>query len=576
MKKSIHFFDFLKEKIFKSGLFDDYCHSVAQTQLDCFSLYQTSESWEEKHFEYLKELNNILGQTYKKLFGEISHDEQLSSHKDRRFQDKDWENNPLFFYLKETYLLQSKYIESIFKFVKDDDIQSKKNNFYLKILIDALSPTNFPFTNPEIIRETFKQNGKNLLKGYQNFLDDQQKGDGVIMPPLTDLNAFKVGENLATTSGKVIFQNKILQLLEYLPKEEPFYETPLMLIPAWINKYYIFDLQPHNSFIKWNIDAGRPVYVISWVNPDASYAKVPLKDYFLKGIDKAIDVVREVTSSSSVNAVGFCVGGVGLLTLLAYYQSKKLYKIKSATLLAAPTNFLEMGDLSLFVSEDQMSSLEKSIQKQGALAGSTMMQIFRALRANELIWPNYINSYFLGRNFAALDFLFWNSDTTNLPAKMHLEYLKSFFIGNAFMHPKKYKLGGVGININEILNPCFIVATQKDHIVPWKAAFAAFQKLKNSEFVLGGSGHIAGIINPPVNNKYGYKTNSSAHTATPEEWMKGAIEHTGSWWNYWEQWISPFVGKKVLTAEKITSSFLEKSPGSYALKVAPSLEKRSL
>jgi polyhydroxyalkanoate synthase len=368
-----------------------------------------------------------------------------------------------------------------------------------------------------------------------------------------------------------------LQLIQYLPPEEPFHQVPLFIIPPWINKYYIFDLQKENSFIAWNIERGRAVYVISWINPGSSHAKTSLEDYLLKGIDPAIEMVKKITNTPKINALGFCVGGVALLTLMSYYHKKQLDHLNSATLLASPVDFRLMGDLSIFVNKEELTSVELLLKRQGGLDGEAMMHIFRSLRANELIWPNYINNYLLGKKPQALDLLFWNSDITNVPAKMHIEYLREFYIGNALNKANKYYLDGVGIDISQVQTPSFVIATQKDHIVPWKSAYVGFQKMKNSQFLLGGSGHIAGIINPPVRKKYGFWTNEQApHSTTADAWLKGAVEYAGSWWEEWEKWLTPFLGDKTQTAKQIKSQVIEDAPGHYALQKAPQLKPNAL
>ena len=539
------------------------CHPASSLQ---------EKTWNDVQKQYFDNLKNIFTQTIGNIFEK---DESLSPEAppvDRRFQDPEWQTNPLFFYLKETYLLYCDYLQNLLKQEGLDDESRKKFQFYVKNFLDALSPGNFPFTNPEVVRETIKQKGENFVKGFQNYLNDQRKSQGLALPALTDLNAFKVGENLATTPGTIVYENEIFQLIQYLPPKPPYYETPVLIIPPWINKYYIFDLQPENSFIRWNVEAGHVVYVISWVNPDASFANVDFKNYLLKGVDKAIQKIKSFTGQPDVNAIGFCTGGVALLTLMAYYQKKQTPHIKSATLLASPTDFRTMGDLLLFINQDHITLLEKTLKEQGALAGDFMMQIFSSLRANELIWPNYINSYLLGKKPPPLDFLFWNSDTTNIPAKMHLEFLKEFFLKNSFMETNKYKLGKVGIDIETITTDCFIFGTQKDHIVPWKSAFPAFQKLKNSRFVLGGSGHITGIINPPSRHKYGYWTNDTSHNISAEEWFDTATKHAGSWWVEWQKWLTPYLGQKSLFPIDIKSRPLEAAPGRYALQKSPVLK----
>ncbi len=529
--------------------------------------------WDSTQKKYLEELEKLYNKSLEQLTPYTSPKIDCVPYTDRRFRDKDWYEHPFFNYLRESYLLHSEYLQNLFDIEEFDEETRRKIQFYLKAYLDALSPSNFPFTNPEVIRETIQQKGENLIKGYQNFLKDQSKGNGFNLPALTNLEAFKVGKNLATTPGKVVFENEIFQLLQFLPSQGPYYEKPILIIPPWINKYYIFDLQPENSFIRWNTESGRIVYSISWVNPDASYAHTSFRDYILKGIDQAVEEILKINRCQNLHAVGFCVGGVALSVLMAYYQAKKWYKLNSATLLASPIDFREMGDLSFFVGKDQIHFLEKVLKKQGAFSGEEMMKIFSSLRANELIWPNYINSYLLGKEPPPMDFLFWNSDTTNIPAKMHLEYLKEFFLKNALSHHNLYHLGRTGIDLETVDLPCFIVATQKDHIVPWKAAFSGFQKLCNSVFILGGSGHIAGIINPPQRHKYGYWTSEAPHTASAEDWLKTATQHPGSWWNSWEKWLTPFLGERKITKNDLKSQSLEEAPGRYALQTAPILKE---
>ncbi len=569
--KFLERFLYYQEQNLKSATLKSVYESLAQSQKKILKKFlDHPHLWDDVQKKYLEELEKLLNKSLDQLTNGTEEEIECIPHTDRRFRHRDWYQHPFFNYLRESYLLQSSYLEKLFDVEELDEETRRKVQFYLRAYIDALSPSNFPFTNPEVIRETIEQKGENLFKGYKNFLADQSKGKGFNLPALTNLKAFKVGENLACTPGTVVFENEIFQLLQFLPTKEPYYQKPLLIIPPWINKYYIFDLQKENSFIRWNTDAGRVVYTISWVNPDASYANTTFKDYVLRGIDKAVEEIKKIASCSDLHALGFCVGGVALNVLMAYYQRRNLKKLNSATLLASPTDFQEMGDLSLFVGEEQIALLEKILKKQGAVAGEAMMKIFSSLRANELIWPNYINSYLLGKEPPAMDFLFWNSDTTNLPAKMHLEYLKEFFLKNALVHHNQYRLGRIGIDIAEVTTPCFIVATQKDHIVPWKAAYAGFQRLKNSVFVLGGSGHIAGIINPPQRQKYGYWTNeTTSHAAAAEEWLKTATQHAGSWWTHWGKWVTPFLGEKNLTKAALKSPFIENAPGRYAAQTAP-------
>jgi len=535
-----------------------------------------------KDFEkHAKSYNHMFSEVSKNITNHLFHPPKKPQehHIDRRFHDHEWESNPYFQLIKGSYLMYCGWLEKFvresqwYKQIKDNEAKNKID-FFVKFYLDSMAPTNYPFTNPEVLREITETNGKNLFKGLENLWQDQMSG--LKVPALTDLTAFKVGENLATTDGDVIFENDVFQLLQYLPKRGKIYQVPILIIPPWINKYYIFDLQEDNSFIRWNLNAGRPVYVISWVNPDASKANLSLTDYLINGIDQAIKQITAVCKQPALNAVGFCVGGLALQIMLSYYQKTKNNCIKSATLLASPTDFSKMLDLSLFVDKKNISKIKDYLNQRGGLHGEEMRSIFANIRANDLIWPNYIRRYLLGKDLKPLDFLFWNNDITNIPSTMHFEYLKEFFAGNALMTPDKYKLKDVGIDISKITTPSFMVATQKDHIVPWQSAFAAFQKIPNSTFILGGSGHIAGIINPPANNKYGYwkaaENNLQAnHNISPEEWMKNATAQEGSWWGEWERWIKPYMGKKTISSKNLNYQSLEKTPGKYALQKAPSL-----
>jgi polyhydroxyalkanoate synthase len=490
------------------------------------------------------------------------------SQNDKRFKDEEWANNPVFSYIKQSYLLQCKHFQELINKTNLDDETKKKAAFIVKNITDAIAPTNFPFTNPQVIREFLKSKGENFVKGYQNFIQDQTSHNQINYPSLVPKDAFKVGYNIATTPGEVVYENEIFQLIQFRPQKTFSWETPLLIVPPWINKYYIFDLRKENSFVSWNLKAGRTVFIISWVNPDPSYADLSFSDYVLKGVHKGIQEVQKITKCNQINTLGFCVGGVALMTLIAYLSHKKINNIKSATFLATPVNFKHLKELSLFVSDEYITHLEKHLKKYGILAGDAMVRMFSSLRANDLIWSNYINNYLLGKDPAPLDFLFWNNDTTHLPARMHLEYLKEYFIGNLLMKKGGILIDDVPIDIGKIEIPTFIMAAKSDHIVPWASSYAALNKIKNTKFVLSASGHVAGVINHPDQEKYCYWTNSKSYEQH-EKWLQKAKEHKGSWWIEWDKWIKQHQGVKKKSIQVDENSIIEHAPGRYATQVAP-------
>jgi poly[(R)-3-hydroxyalkanoate] polymerase subunit PhaC len=486
---------------------------------------------------------------------------------DKRFKDEAWQKNFLFDYIKQSYLIAARHLHGAVSEVEGlDEPTAKKVDFYTRQFIDALSPSNFVLTNPEVLRETVETGGHNLIKGLRNLLADLERGDSKqLRIRMTDLDAFKLGENVATTKGKVVYQNDLMQLIQYHPATEKVYRRPLLIIPPWINKFYVLDLREKNSFIKWAVDQGYTVFVISWVNPDAKLAHKNFEDYLLEGSLTALDAIEKATGETEVNVIGYCLGGTLLVAMLAYLAARNDDRIASATFLATLIDFSEPGELGVFVDEQQVSALEKRMEKRGYLEGSEMATTFNMLRSNDLIWSFVVNNYLLGKDPFPFDLLYWNSDATRMPAKMHSFYLRNMYIKNLLIQPGGMTLAGVPIDLRKIKTPAYFLSTVEDHIAPWKSTYAGARLMNGPvNFVLGGSGHIAGVINPPYANKYGYRTNVKL-ASNPDSWLKSAKQHKGSWWTDWDNWVTRYSGDKIpaRVPGKGKLKALEDAPGSY-------------
>lgn len=485
---------------------------------------------------------------------------------DRRFFDESWNEYLAFDYIKQFYLLASQFILN--SSIENDQIDAKvakQIDFYTKQWLDALSPTNFAATNPAVVKETIDSNGENLINGAKAMFEDFIRGNGKkLMTRMTDYSSFEVGKNIATTAGKVIFQNELMQLIQYTPTSKTVFETPLLIVPPWINKYYILDLREENSFIKWAVDQGHTVFIISWKNPDETYADTGFEDYMLKGVLTALDNVKKETGVNDVNTIGYCIGGTLLAATNAYLATKRSKPIKSSTYFTTMVDFEEPGDLGVFIDEAQLNKLDAEMDKDGYLEGTTMATVFNMLRANDLIWPFFINNYLLGKAPSAFDLLYWNSDSTRLPAKTHSFYLRECYLNNLLREPGGIELDSTPIDLRKIKTPNYFISTREDHITPWKSNYAGAKLMPGpNRFVLGGSGHIAGIINPPVKNKYNYWTNDSMDE-NPDNWLENAETHEGSWWPDWQKWIKKHAGKKVAArtpGKKLKA--IEDAPGSY-------------
>ena len=484
---------------------------------------------------------------------------------DRRFRDEAWSRNAVFDHLKQSYLLSADWLRGLMGEVDGLDGKTKRKlDFYTKLYVDALSPTNFAATNPEVLRATAESKGENLVRGLRNLLDDFERGQGRLSIRTVDEEAFEVGGNLATTPGKVVFQNDLMQLVQFAPATRKVHRKPLLVVPPWINKYYILDLRPENSFIRWTVGQGHTVFVVSWVNPDAGLAGKTFEDYMLDGPLAALDAIERATGEKRVNALGYCIGGTLLACALAHMAAKKDNRVASATFLTSLVDFEEVGDIEAFIDESQVEGLEKIMSERGYLEGSEMAATFSALRANDLVWSFVINNYLLGKDPFPFDILYWNGDSTRMPAAMHGDYLRRMYLENALSRGEM-ELGGAPLDLKAVKTPAYLLSTREDHIAPWGSTYEATRLLGGkTTFTLAISGHVAGVVNPPDKGKYGYWTNPR-NPGSAGAWLEGADRHDGSWWPHWAAWLKPRAGAMVPAREPGAGGLpaLEDAPGSF-------------
>ncbi|MDH4325601.1 MAG: class I poly(R)-hydroxyalkanoic acid synthase [Betaproteobacteria bacterium] len=484
---------------------------------------------------------------------------------DARFKDQEWSDNFLFDYIKQSYLIAARHTQHAVAGVQGLPEESqKKIAFFTRQYVDALAPSNFAATNPQVLRETLASGGQNLVKGLANLLADIEKGEGQLRISMTDETAFQLGKNVATTPGKVVFQNALLQLIQYQPSTSEAYRRPLLIIPPWINKYYILDLREKNSFIKWAVDQGHTVFVVSWVNPDAKLAEKGFDDYLTEGALAAMDAVLKATAEKQLNVIGYCLGGTLLGCALAWLAAKGDARIGCATFFVSLLDFSQPGELGVFIDEAQVENLERRMNERGYLEGSEMATTFNMLRSNDLVWSFVINNYLMGKDPFPFDLLYWNSDSTRMPARMHSFYLRNMYLKNQLGVPGAVTLAGVPVDLSKVEVPAYFISTVEDHIAPWKTTYKGAQYLGGEvRFVLGGSGHIAGIVNPPAAKKYHYWTNETV-ADSPETWFEGAEQHPGSWWDDWQRWMEQQNGGDKVPA-RIPSKAMEDAPGSYVM-----------
>jgi len=485
---------------------------------------------------------------------------------DKRFRSELWSESCYFDYIKQCYLLMSRYCQASIDGVKGIDPHTHHQlKFYTRQFVNALSPTNFAVTNPMVLRTTIESRGENLIKGLRNLLEDLERGGGRLSLKMSDLSAFRLGENIASSPGKVVFQNELMQLIQYTPSTGTVYRRPLLIIPPWINKFYILDLKPKNSFIKWCVDQGHTVFVISWVNPDAKLADKGFSDYLLEGPFAALDAIKRATGEAEANIVGYCIGGTLAASALASMAATKDRRVTAATLFTTLLDFTGIGDISVFIDDAQLDLADEHMNRLGYFEGHHMSEAFNLLRENELIWFFVINNYLMGRDPSAFDLLYWNSDSTRMPATMQSFYLRNMYHRNILKNPGGINLANVPIDLRKIDVPVYFLSAREDHIAPWRATYAGTQLVSGpTRFVLGASGHVAGVINPPSANKYGYWISKSL-PADPEAWLDDAEFHEGSWWTDWAKWIVRHGGGKVPAREPGSGELaaIEDAPGSY-------------
>ena len=514
--------------------------------------------------ELFQSYADLWGRSFRRFLGEEVEPVIEPEPGDNRFKDPEWSNSQYFDFWKQAYLITSRWAEDVAQNTEGvDDRTRKKALFYLEQMLAALSPSNYPFTNPEVVRTTLATNAENLVQGMAQLAEDIGQSKGMLRISQTDLSAFEVGRDLAVTPGKVIFQNDLMQLIQYSPTTEQVYERPLIIVPPWINKYYILDLKPEKSLVKYAVDQGFTVFMISWVNPDAALAQKTFEDYMKEGILAAIEAVNRQLGLHHVNMLGYCVGGTLLASTLAYAAAKGDDRIASATFLAAQVDFAEAGDLLVFIDDAQLGALEEMMAEQGYLDGSRMAAVFNMLRPRDLIWPYVVNNYLLGKKPFPFDLLFWNADSTRLPAANHAFYLREFYHENR-LGKGEMELGGVKLDLSKVKIPIYELFTREDHIAPAPSVYRGSKLFGGPvRYAMAGSGHIAGVVNPPAKQKYQYWTGAPAETL--QGWIEQATEIPGSWWPDWAAWLAERSGEKVDARDPSAGPLkpIEDAPGSY-------------
>jgi poly[(R)-3-hydroxyalkanoate] polymerase subunit PhaC len=509
---------------------------------------------------------DLWGNSVRRLAGEATSPVIAPSPRDKRFADSEWKSNQFFDFVLQLYLLTTRWANDLVRDAEGLDPHTrKKAAFYVQQITNAIAPSNFILTNPEVMRETLASNGDNLVRGMKMLAEDIEAGHGTLRIRQSDPSNLEVGVNMATTPGKVIFQNELMQLIQYAPATENVLRTPLLIVPPWINKFYILDLKPDKSFIKWCVDQGITVFVISWVNPDKSLGTKTWENYMKEGPLAAMDAIERVTGEMKVHTMGYCVGGTMLATTLAWLAEKRRVRVTSATFLAAQVDFTHAGDLLVFVDEEQISAIESDMRASGVLEGAKMAMAFNMLRSNDLIWSYVVSNYLKGKPPSSFDLLHWNSDATRMPAANHSYYLRNCYLENR-LSAGTMVLDNTLLDLSKIKVPVYNLATREDHIAPADSVLYGSQFFGGPvKYVLSGSGHIAGVVNPPSLGKYQYWVNDNIKDVTLADWLKGAQEHKGSWWPDWRQWLETIDPEEVPAREVGAAALpgIEDAPGSY-------------
>ena len=525
---------------------------------------QRAMEYNQRFFETTME---VWSDATSRFWGLPLQEEKEEGRPDKRFSDPEWENNPFYRTLKESYLLASEYLlKEVDETDGQDTDEQRRLKFHLRQFVDAMAPVNFMLTNPAVLRRIAETGGTSLAEGTRNLLADLREG----RLSMTDTTAFELGENIAVTPGKVVYRNELIELIQYQPKTERVHEVPILFIPPWINKYYILDLQPKNSMVNYLLEEGFRVFMISWKNPDASMENTKFEDYMTEGPLAAAEVIKDITGSEEINPVGYCVGGTLLAVTISWLAAgDDENPFNALTFMVALQDFSDVGETAVFIDEPQVEFMEQSMMERGYLDNRKMANMFNLLRSSELIWANVINNYLLGQKPPAFDLLYWNADGTRMARDAHSFYLRNTYLENNLVEPGKVEIKGRPIDLGRIEGEAYAVGAERDHIVPWYSAWKVGQLTSaKTRFVLANSGHIAGMINPPSRGKGKHWVNEggdAGEARTAEEWRQNAVQHDGSWWEDWTNWLEPRSGKKVKPPEVGSENYppIEDAPGTY-------------
>lgn len=561
--------DFLEEQNAQTSNVENDPMHIGETLLELTKYYAAHpQELIEKQMNLWQDYITLWQNTSRQMMGEPNVEPIITPETDdKRFKDSEWQENKIFDFIKQSYLLTSRHLaDAADETTSEAGHEKDKMNFFTRQFIDAMSPTNFALTNPEVIRATVESKGENLVKGLENIMRDYNPDTGKFTISMTDNEKFEPGRNVASTPGKVIYRNDLIELIQYMPTTEKQYKKPLLIVPPWINKFYILDLRPENSLVKWLTDKGYSTFIISWRNPDASMADMGMEDYMNLGTLSAIDRIKAATGESQINTVGYCIGGTMLSCTLAHLAAKEeLDQIGCSTFFVTQVDFSEAGELTIFVDEEQMVDMEKTMEKQGFLDGKIMSNTFNMLRGNDLIWSFVINNYMKGKDPFPFDLLYWNGDNTRLTRACHSEYLHDMYVNNNLVKPGAITLNDTPLDLTKITIPTYVQAAHTDHICPWKSVYKDTWHFSGPKrFMLAGSGHIAGVVNPPSAKKYNHWLNDDL-PHDPEAWFEGATSKPGSWWDDWHKWLSKKSGPKVAARSPVGGPLevIEDAPGSY-------------